>query len=225
MNSITDRYLELCRKNEAFFKQVEDYLFREDEPRESDVIFLPGNRYPQMAEKSAALYRDGYAPFILPSGKYAVSQNGFAGPIAKREIYQGDYATEWEFLSDVLRHEGVPSEAILREDQAGYTWQNALFSRRVLDAENIRVRQAIICCKTTHARRCLLYYQCAFPEAELFVCPVDADGISRRTWRETPEGIETVMGEAERLVLQFSLLMPGRQQELLSFYEDSGIQI
>lgn len=41
---------------EEFLKQIEDFIFIEDKPEKADVIFVPGNGYPQMAEKAAQLY-------------------------------------------------------------------------------------------------------------------------------------------------------------------------
>ena len=49
-------------------REIGDYIFVEDEPKEADIILIPGNGYPQMAEQAARLYRDGYAPVVLPSG-------------------------------------------------------------------------------------------------------------------------------------------------------------
>lgn len=52
---------------EEFLKQIEDFMFIEDKPEKADVIFVPGNGYPQMAEKAAELYRNGFAPKIDPA--------------------------------------------------------------------------------------------------------------------------------------------------------------
>ena len=38
---------------EEFLKQIEDFIFVEDLPEKADIIFVPGNGYPQMAEKAA----------------------------------------------------------------------------------------------------------------------------------------------------------------------------
>ncbi len=40
---------------EEFLKQTEDFIFIDDKPEKADVIFVPGNGYPQMAEKAATL--------------------------------------------------------------------------------------------------------------------------------------------------------------------------
>ena len=39
------------RMYEEFLKQIEDFIFIEDKPEKADVIFVPGNGYPQMAER------------------------------------------------------------------------------------------------------------------------------------------------------------------------------
>lgn len=190
-----------------FFREVEDFIFVENMPEKSDIIFVPGNGYPQMAEHAAELYREGMAPFVLPSGKYSITAGKFAGVLSDAGKYQGTYETEWEFLKDVLLCNGVPEQAILKEDMATYTWENACFSRSVTDRAGIKVRKAILCCKTHHARRALLYYQRAYPEAQILVCPCCVDGIDRENWRKSNEGIDAVTGEMTRIIRQFSLMM------------------
>ena len=101
---------------EEFLKQIEDFIFVEDLP-----------------EKAAELYRKGLAQKILPSGRYSITVGKFAGVLDKKECYGGTYGTEWEFLRDVLMRNGVPEEMILKEDQATYTYENAIYSRQVTD--------------------------------------------------------------------------------------------
>ena len=102
---------------------------------------------------------------------------------------------------------GVRENDILKEDNATFTWENALYSRKVTDESGISVKKAIICCKSYHARRVLMYYQRAYPETEFLICPSFPDGISRENWRETQKGIQEVMGEVSRIISQFSLMM------------------
>lgn len=190
-----------------FLKKTEDFVFVEDKPEKADVIFVPGNGFPQMAERAAQLYKEGYAPYILPSGKYSITMGKFVGVQSRREIYDGDYETEWEFLKNVLMKNGVPEEAILREDQATFTYENAIYSRQVTDGKGIQVKNAILCCKTYHARRSLMYYQLLYPETRILVCPACPDGITRENWRETEDGVEAVTGEVDRIIRQFCLML------------------
>ena len=184
--------------NDRIIKDITDYIFVCDTPKRSDIIFLPGGTYAEVPEKGAELFSAGIAPVIMPSGKYSVSTDGFAGVSSKEEIYTGNYGTECEFYSDVLNKCGVPEYAIIGERRARYTMQNAVFSREVCDAAGIRVQRAVICCKSFHARRCLVYYASAFPEAELAVCPADCNGISRENWYKSKEGFDTVMSEVRK---------------------------
>ncbi len=190
-----------------FLKKTEDFVFVEDKPEKADMIFVPGNGFPQMAERAAQLYKEGYAPYILPSGKYSITMGKFVGVQSRREIYDGDYETEWEFLKNVLMKNGVPKEAILREDQATFTYENAIYSRQVTDGKGIQVKNAILCCKTYHARRSLMYYQLLYPETRILVCPACPDGITRENWRETEDGVEAVTGEVDRIIRQFCLML------------------
>lgn len=190
-----------------FLKEISDFVFVEQEPEKADIIFVPGNGYPQMAERAARLYREGYAPFVLPSGRYSTVTGTFSDVLAERERYPEAFQTEWEFLKTVLVRNGVPKEAVLREDQATFTYENAIYSRQVTDRAGLTIKRAILCCKTYHARRALMYYQLLYPETEFFVCPSCTDGITAQNWQETEEGVDAVTGEVTRIIKQFSLML------------------
>ena len=170
------------REYERFLDQISDFIFVEDKPEKADILFVPGNGFPQMSIEAARLWKEGMAPWILPSGKYSIGKGAFAGVQAMQENYPGPYQTEWEFMKDVLRKEGVPEEVILREDAATFTYQNAINSRKVTDEAGIRVKKAIICCKAQHARRCKLYYQYLYPQTTFhlpFGCGVNREKLVR----------------------------------------------
>ena len=190
-----------------FIEQISEFIFAEDEPEKADIIFIPGNGYSQMAEKAAALYGENYASFVLPSGKYSITVGKFGGVLSGQERYNGNYRTEWEFLKDVLVKNHVPDEAILKENKATFTWENARLSREVTDKAEIEIKKALLCCKNYHARRALMYYQRAYPEAEFRVCPCCVDGVTKENWMNSEESIQSVLGEAQRIVTQFSLMM------------------
>ena len=64
---------------EKFLNYFTDYIFVKDEPQKADVIFVPGNGYPQMAAHAAELWKEGFAPYVLPSGRYSTVLGHFAG--------------------------------------------------------------------------------------------------------------------------------------------------
>ena len=185
---------------ERFIRAVTEFIFVEDQPEKADVIFVPGSRTTEHAIHAAKLYHAGCAPYVLPSGRYALTRGHFAGvPEKYRVDYPDEYETEWAFLRAVLRRHGVPDSAILREDQATYTWENATRSRQVLEDQGIRARTAILSCHAFHARRALLYYQAAMPDVRLLVCPASKPGYTRDDWYLTEKGRNRVLGEVQRL--------------------------
>ena len=189
--------------NDKFLNQITEFIFVEDKPEKSDVIFIPGSGFPQLAEEAAKLYHQGMAPYILPSGRYSVLNGKFAGVQEKKELYDGEYETEWEFLKEVLKKNQVLEEHILREDKATYTYENAIYSRKVTDCLGMKIKKAILCCKPYHARRSLLYYQLLYPETQFFVCPIQDSDVKRENWYLTEKGIRLVFGEVQRIGEQF----------------------
>ena len=179
----------------AFIQAVNDFLFLEDAPEQADILFVPGSRWPGNALRAAELYRQGYAPLVLPSGRFAKAGNRFLGPEEPYQAaYPGPFETEWAYLRQVLLEDGVPDSAILREDQATFTWDNARKSRQVTDAAGLDIRRAILCCKGCHARRALLYYQAAFPGTRFLVCPARCPGLNPEDWFLTPLGRKPCWG-------------------------------
>jgi Uncharacterized conserved protein len=183
---------------DKIISDITDYIFVSDKPRAADIIFVPGGIYPQLAERAAELYKTGFAPFIMPSGRFSVKNGRFAGVKEKAEIYNGDYATECEFYTDVLQKNGVPQSAIIGENKSEHTRDNAFLSRVLCDANNIKVKVGLICCMSFHSRRCLTLYKLAFPEAEIFVCPINCHNITRENWYRSGYGVDRVMGELSR---------------------------
>ncbi|MDO4519507.1 MAG: YdcF family protein [Eubacteriales bacterium] len=198
------------REYQEFMKRAADFIFVDDELQKSDIIFVPGNGYPQNAERAAQLYHLGYAPYILPSGRYSITAGEFSGVLVNKEKYNGDYETEWEFMKDVLIKNGVPEQAILCEEHATFTYENAIYSRQVTDATGIEIKKAILCCKSYHARRALMYYELLYPETEIRVSPSCTDSITKENWNQSEEGIDSVTGEIQRLFKQFSLMLDKR---------------
>ena len=182
---------------------ISDFIFLQDEPAPADIIFVPGNGHALPSELAARLYLSGYAPRILPSRRYAIGTDGFAGQKSGSRRYEGDFQTEWAFMRHILMENGVPAQAILREDEATYTYQNAIYSRKRTDAEKLGVSRAIICCMRVHARRSRMYYETLYPEAELLVCPAPGAAITKENWLKSAEGIDAVLGEMERCGGQF----------------------
>jgi len=176
------------------FDCITNFIFVETEIARADVIIVPGASHPQLMEKATFLYHQGLAPYLLPTG----------GANPRLET------TEWDFLRDVGIENGVPEEAILKEDKAQNTFQNARFSLEVLQKTGINPRKVIMVCKAVHARRALLTYQTLFPkETVFFISPViDRTGITKDNWFKSEDGIRRVMTEVEKIGQYFGPHIP-----------------
>lgn len=182
---------------------ITDFVFVSDTPCKVNAIFLPGGSCPEPPEYAAKLYHEGFAPRLLPSGGVSVKSGKFNGVKSKADIYDRDYQTDCAFYTDVLLKNGVPESAVICEDKSGHTHDNAFFSRKIIDEHSLKIKRAIIVCKSFHARRCLMLYQLAFPDTELFICPVDCFGITKDNWFMFEYGIDRVLGELSRCGNQF----------------------
>ena len=175
----------------SFVDASTDFIFIEDQPEQADMIFLPGSAEGALPVRAAQLWKEGYAPLVLPSGKYSKLTGYFTG-------------------HEILLKEGVADHAILQEKQATYTYENAIFSRKLTDKLGLDIKKAILVCQAYHARRASLYYQVCYPETEILVCPVITRGISRDNWYQHETGIETVLKEVEHCGSQFGEIFRAR---------------
>lgn len=189
----------------SFVDEYTNFIFLEDEPESADIIFVPGSDEGGLAVRASELWKAGYAPYVLPSGRYGKLVGHFTGDPA--------FETEWEYLHYILREEGVPEEAILKEDQATFTYENAIYSRKITDARGIVVRKALLCCQAFHARRAKLYYQVCFPEADILVCPVETKGVNRDNWFVQELGVKLVLNEMKHCGTQFGEIFHEYREE------------
>lgn len=182
---------------------ISNYIFVSDEPESVDAIFLPGGSHPEQPEYAAKLYHKGLVKWLIPSGGISVKLEKWPGARSKADIYNREYQSDCDFFTDVLIKNGVPASSIIGEDKSGYTRDNAFLSRKVVDEKGIEIKTALIICKAFHARRCLMLYQMAFPNAKIKVCPVHCYNITKDNWYKSEQGIDRVLGELARCGNQF----------------------
>ena len=152
---------------------------------------------------AAKLYCAGYAKYVLPSGKYSSNVGRFASENIDNPSYAGEYETDFEYCKYILMKNGVPEHAIICEDQATNSMENAEFSLKVLEEKGVEVKKAILCCQAFHARRAFMSYGRYFPNVKILVVPTDTQGITRDNWFKTRETADIVLGEIERCGSQF----------------------
>lgn len=177
---------------------ITNFIFVEDKPINVDIIFIPGSSKHELSEFASSLYLQGIAKYILPSGKFSSKLNCFPSEKIKLDKYKGKYESDWHFCYEVLKKNDVPEKVILREDNSTNTYENAFFSKKVLEEKNIEIKTAVICCQAFHARRTLITYSWAFPNVKFYICPCDTQGISKDNWYKTEYGINRVLGELRK---------------------------
>lgn len=206
--------------NNRLIKDISDFIFIKDELKEADVIMIPGGSYPELPERAAELFCKGYSPIVVPSGGVSIKTGKFNGVKSKKDLYNKNCETEFDFYKDVLLISGVHPDSIIGENKSSHTGDNAKFSKQILDDNNIYPKTAILCCKNFHARRALMFYQFNFPETEFFLSPLpyNEDGvcITKENWFKSEIGINRVLGELQRIGGQFGhFLSHNLNQEIL----------
>lgn len=184
---------------QRFIDDITNFIFIRDELSPADAIFIPGNWSVELPEKAAEFYHEGLAPLIVPSGKYSIKLGYFPGPRIKGDIYPPPYTTEAAFFKQVMVQNAVPEHCICPEERATYTYQNALYTKELLQSIGKTVNSAIIVCRYPHARRCLEAYQLVFPKVRLMVYGVESVGLPRPgDWYTNEEDLKHVMGELKK---------------------------
>ncbi|XP_060913082.1 uncharacterized protein SCO4629-like [Labrus mixtus] len=119
-------------EREEWARILWDYLCLDQRLEKSDVIIGLGCHDLRVAESSAALFLEGWAPLLL-----------FTGNVGKQTA--GVWTRpEAEVFLDVALRMGVPRMNILLETEATNTGENIRFSHRVLKERNIPVSNVIL---------------------------------------------------------------------------------
>ena len=184
--------------NQRAIKDITSFIFMSDSLQKSDIILVPGTSKSAIIEKAAQLYCLGYAKYVLPSGMYSSNLGRFASENIDNPRYAGEYSTDFEYCRHILMENGVPECAIIREEHATNSMENAEFSANVLKELGMEVKKAILCCQSFHARRAFMSYSCHFPNTEILVVPTDTQGITQTNWYLHENGYRKVMNELSK---------------------------
>jgi uncharacterized SAM-binding protein YcdF (DUF218 family) len=157
---------------------------------EADAIVALGSHDLRVAERAAELYRDGWAPILVCSGRLG----GLTLGVWDRP--------EAELFATVAAEQGVPRERILVEDRATNTGENVAFSRTLLAREGVVPSRVIAVQKPYMERRTWATFGKVWPEVDVRVTSpqldFDAyptDGISRE------DVIHIMVGDLQRILL------------------------
>lgn len=184
-------------------KDIGDFIFLKDPPDKADAILVVGGSRPELAEIAADLWKNKMAPLVFIGGGVSIKTGKFPGPESKQDIYSKEYKTEYDFYRDVLLTNGVQEQAIIGEKRSSFTRENAFFARQVFDEKQIAPAKILLVCQNFHARRCLMFFQSAFPDTEFLIIPFEGTGFTKADWFQSKYGVQRVLGELSRCGNQF----------------------
>ena len=116
----------------------------------ADAIVVLGGDGPRRAAQAASLYRTGIAPFILVSG-------------------DGDCRD----IERLLVIDGVPPSAIAIECGSRTTWENAEYSKPILEVRG--VRRAVLVTSWFHTLRAFYCFDLLAPAIDWMTAPAERD--------------------------------------------------
>lgn len=141
----------------ALAKKLWNYHLMQHELVPSDCILVLGSHDIRVATRGAELYLQGYAPVVVFSGGL--------GRLTK-EMWS---ETEADLFARIAVELGVPKEAILVENRSTNTGENILFSRQLLQAQDLDPHSFIVVQKPYMERRSYATFKKHWPSKELRV--------------------------------------------------------
>jgi len=162
-------------------RTVGEFWVVEDAPEKADAIFLLGddNYEADRATRAAELYREGWAPRIVASGR-------FLRP----------YATIAELMQHDLADRGVPPDAVQRmPSRAANTREEAVLLRRLADHQHWR--RVIVVTSNFHTRRTRHIYTRVFRDsADVLIVAARDGGYAPAGWWRSRSGLKIFFMES-----------------------------
>jgi uncharacterized SAM-binding protein YcdF (DUF218 family) len=159
-----------------------NFLIYDEVPQKSDVIIVLSGGNERLS-KGVELYKEGYAPYILlTNAVYGITQD-----------------PENTLLNQIAGY-NLPTQAILLETKAESTYENALFTRPIL--EKYHFRSAIIVSSNYHMRRVKFNFDRVYRNTSirLTYCATSSSLYNPNRWWATKKGLLITMNEYVKLL-------------------------
>ncbi len=158
--------------------------------KQADCILVLGSHDTRVAERGAELFREGWAPRMVFSGRL--------GSLTK-EIWT---RPEAELFAEIAQRQGVPRERMLLETQSTNTGENARLTRTLLEREGMTPKTLIVVTKPYMERRVLATFGKMWPEPEVIVTSPQIAWEDYPTAEITRERVVHIMvGDLQRIWL------------------------
>ncbi len=158
------------------------YLSPQDSTSPVDaIVVVSGGQTQTRAKHGIELYKKNLAPVIIFSGA-ALDD----GPSNARE------------MADLARRSGVPSEAIIIDEDAKTTYENAVNSKKIFEEHNIK--SIILVTSPYHQRRTLMTFSQVLGASYTVENSSSFDNAwSKSTWWATPFGVWITVSELVKI--------------------------
>jgi len=138
-------------------RKLWDYHHLDHQLAKSDAILVLCSHDTVVANRGAELYLEGWAPLLI-----------FAGGLGTitRHLWQ---EPEAETFAAIAIQMGVPEDRVLVENKSTNTGENVLFTKRMLDEQQIDLQSFVVVQKPYMERRSYATFRKVWPEKELRV--------------------------------------------------------
>lgn len=136
-------------------KKLWDYLHINHEIQKADCILVFGSEDTLPAHRGCDLFFEGYAPVIM-----------FSGNNKNEEVVS---RPEAEIYCDIALKRGIPEKVIFIENKSFNTGQNTIFSKKLIERENLPHKKIIVVQKPYMERRTYATFKKFWPDPEIFV--------------------------------------------------------
>jgi uncharacterized SAM-binding protein YcdF (DUF218 family) len=172
----------------ALAKQLWNYHHTNDTLQKSDCILALGSHDLRVAERTAELYLQGWAPLVIMSGGL--------GNFTK-EMWSEKEADK--FAAVAIRM-GVPKDAILIENKSTNTGENILFTQKLLEEKGLDPQSFIVVQKPYMERRSYATFKKHWSEKTLLVTSPQTSFEEYPTDEITMEKVINIMvGDLQRI--------------------------
>lgn len=165
------------------------YLVYPDRVAPSDaIVLLGGETDGQRTRKAVELYRAGMAPKIVVSSGAQISWR----------------TTESKEMVALLRQLQVPASAIVLETRSLSTYDNAVYTRQLLEGEKLEQKRITLVTDDWHTRRAVFIFERVFQGSGIEIASAGSHSLKKihlEQWWQDHESIQTILSEWARYIV------------------------
>ena len=163
-------------------EQITDLLFVCEQPIPADLAMVFGadneTELGHRVTRGVQLYQDSFVPRLMVTG---------GGVLAST-------SPEADRMREVALDLGVPPERLLVEDTSRSTIENATYSMRLLEEQQLLadIKTIILVSSEWHMRRVRATMKAVFPQSIKYVCCPAIEGCTRGGWTESESCVKKI---------------------------------